>query len=111
MTLWIDAMLSPALARRIRDAFPDVEAFSAQRLNHLDAKDPDLFARAREANAVVLTKDEDFALEARRQGRPAVIWVRVGNTSTAALWPVLQRELPAAFAGIAGGEALVEIGS
>lgn len=109
MTLWIDAMLSPALARKIREAFPDVEAFSAERLGHLDAKDPDLFERARETGAVVLTKDEDFALEARRTGRPAVIWVRTGNTSTATLWPVLQRELPGALAAIARGESLVEI--
>jgi predicted nuclease of predicted toxin-antitoxin system len=109
VTLWVDAMLSPALARKIRDAFPDVEAFSAQRLGHLDAKDPDLFAKAREAEAVFLTKDEDFALEARRNGQPTVIWVRVGNTSTTALWPVLQRELPGAMAAIARGEPLVEI--
>lgn len=109
MTLWIDAMLSPALARMIREAFPEVEALSAERLGHLDAKDPDLFALARGAKAVVLTKDEDFAVEARKRGSPAVIWLRVGNTSTATLWPVLRRELPGALAALARGASLVEI--
>ncbi|MDT7855261.1 DUF5615 family PIN-like protein [Rubrivirga sp. S365] len=109
MTLWIDAMLSPALARWITQAFDGVDAVSAQRLGLIEAKDPSIFDAARGAGAVVLTKDRDFADEVERRGSPSVVWLRVGNTTTANLKRVLAEQLPAALVALRGGEVLVEL--
>ena len=51
-----------------------------------DASDPEIFRRARAANAVVMTKDRDFIRLLDEQGPPPqVIWLRLGNSSNAAL--------------------------
>ncbi len=100
-------MLSPSLARWISNTFDGVDAFSAQRLGLIHAKDPSIFRTAREAGAVVLTKDDDFADEVRRHGSPPVIWVRAGNAFSR---EVLVAELPAALDAIRKGELLVQIG-
>ena len=109
MTLWVDAMLPPGLARWIAETFDGVEAVSALRLGLVEAKDPPIFRAARDAGAVVLTKDEDFADEVARRGTPAVIWLRTGNGSTPALKRVLKAYLPAALDAIRRGDVLVEI--
>ncbi len=101
-------MLSPSLARWVTDTFDGVEAYSAQWLGHVHDKDPTIFRAAREAGAVVLTKDEDFAAEARRSGTPPVIWVRSGNAFHR---DVLRTELPPALDAVRGGSVLVEIGT
>jgi predicted nuclease of predicted toxin-antitoxin system len=101
-------MLSPALARWITETFDEVDAYSAQWLGLVHAKDPPIFEAARKAGAVVLTKDEDFANEVRRRGAPPVIWVRSGNAFSR---DVLQDELPAALKAIRRGVSLVEIGT
>lgn len=59
MKIWVDAQLSPALAPWITERF-GVEAFSASYLGYHDATDAEIFRAAREANAVVMTKDADF---------------------------------------------------
>ena len=100
-------MLSPSLARWITSTFDGVDAYSALRLGLLGAKDPSIFRAAREAGAVVLTKDDDFAAEVRRAGAPPVIWVRSGNAFSR---EVLSVELPAALDAIRAGQLLVEIG-
>ena len=100
-------MLSPSLARWITTTFEGVDAFSAQRLGLVYAKDRAIFLSAREAGAVVLTKDEDFADEVRRTSSPPVIWVRSGNAFSR---EVLLDELPAALDAIRNGTTLVEIG-
>jgi len=107
--LWVDAQLSPALAPWLEDQF-GVEAFSARYLNLVDAKDPQIFSAARDANVVVLTKDSDFVLLQERFGAPpAIMWVRCGNTSNAYLRSVLQRTFDDARRLIDAGEILVEI--
>ena len=105
--LWIDAMLSPALARWIRSEFPGVEATSAQRLDLLGVEDADIAEQARASGAVVLTKDADFADEVRRRGSPPVIWVQAGNTRTAAMKEILRQRLPEALDAIRSGRVLV----
>ena len=102
-------MLSPALARWITESFDGVEASSAKRLDLVNAKDPSIFEAARRAGAVVLTKDRDFADEVERNGTPAVIWVRIGNTTTANMKRVLAERLPGALDALRGGAALVEL--
>ena len=85
MIIWLDAHLSPSIARWIAESFA-VECASASDLGLSDALDPPIFAAARAANATVMTKDADFANMVERLGPPPrVIWLRCGNTSNAAL--------------------------
>jgi len=56
MTIWIDAQLSPCLAKWIEDTF-DVSSHAVRDFGLRDAKDFPIFQAAREANAIVLTKD------------------------------------------------------
>lgn len=107
--LWIDAHLSPALAPWIEAEF-GVRARSASRLGLRDATDEEIFAAARDANAVLLTKDADFErLLATHGPPPRVVWLTFGNTSNAHAREVLRSTLPAALSILASGEALVEI--
>ena len=109
MIIWVDAQLSPALAPWLSQQF-GFESQSIRRLGMLKAKDPVIFQAAREAKAVVLTKDADFSLLLERLGPPPqVLWVRCGNTSNAYLRRVLTRTLPQALELLAAGEPLVEI--
>ncbi len=69
MILWLDAQLSPRLARWIEETF-EVECFHIRDLGLRDAEDPDIFQKARGAGAVVMTKDEDFMRLVERNGSP-----------------------------------------
>ncbi len=109
MILWIDAQLSPHLAPWLSNHF-GVEAFSARRLGLRNAKDYEIFAEARQASAVVMTKDRDFVALVERQGPPPqVLWITAGNTSNAHLKVLFGKTLDKALALIQQGEALVEI--
>lgn len=109
MTLWIDAQLSPALASWITENL-GVEAQPLRDLGLLRARDREIYLAAREAGAVIMTKDRDFLTLFERLGPPPqVLWVTCGNTSNARLRQILQRALPAALRLLEQGESLVEI--
>lgn len=77
-----------------------------------DAEDAEIFAKARIANAIALTKDSDFVHLLEQHGSaPKILWLTCGNTSEAALQQILSRHLSTALALLADGEDLVEIGS
>lgn len=59
MKLWLDAQLSPEIAVWISQHFA-VEAAAVREVGLRDAKDDDILRAAREAGAVLLTKDSDF---------------------------------------------------
>jgi len=85
-------------------------ALSVQELGFRSAVDPEIFFAAREANAVVLTKDQDFVHLLERHGAPPkVLWMTCGNTSNARMREVLSVSLPSALELLAKGEVLVEI--
>jgi predicted nuclease of predicted toxin-antitoxin system len=107
--IWVDAHISPAVAKwvSVELGYP---ASSIRDLGLRNAKDKDIFAAARQANAVVMTKDADFAEMVERLGPPpSVIWLTCGNTSNAALRGLLKTTLPRALDLIGKGEKLVEI--
>jgi predicted nuclease of predicted toxin-antitoxin system len=107
--LWIDAQLSPALAPWITQQF-GIEVYSVKWLGYRDATDPIIFQAAREAGAVVMTKDSDFLRLLEQYGPPPqVLWVTLGNTSNARMREVLSRVLLQAVALLESGESLVEI--
>jgi predicted nuclease of predicted toxin-antitoxin system len=74
------------------------------------ATDRAIFQRAREANAIVLTKDADFAALVDRYGAPPqVLWITAGNTSESHLQELLQTVWPKVQRLLAAGEPLIEI--
>jgi len=107
--IWVDAQLSPALAPWITQQF-NIDCVSSRRLGIVKAKDLAIFQAARDADAIVLTKDSDFTLLLERFGPPPrILWVTCGNTSNAYLKRVLVATLPNALQLLEAGEALVEI--
>ena len=109
--IWVDAQLSPRIARWIAAKFP-VEASPLRDLGLRDSSDEEIFSAARTANSIVLTKDSDFVYLREREGSPPkIIWLTCGNTSEKALQQILTQHLPTALAMLSAGENLVEIGA
>ena len=110
MIVWLDAQISPAIAVWLRMRF-ELDAFAVRDLGLRDAEDADIFAAARTAGVVMMTKDSDFVDLLQRHGPPPqVIWLRSGNTSNARLKVLLTQALPAVLPMLEAGEPLVEIG-
>jgi predicted nuclease of predicted toxin-antitoxin system len=92
VTLWIDNQLPPALAAWMR-ATLSIECVPVRELNLQRASDPEIFAAARGANVVVMTKDADFVELLEKNGQPpSVVLVTCGNASNSRLrrlvaWP------------------------
>lgn len=109
MKVWVDAQLSPVVAQWLHKTF-GVEAVAVRDLGLRGAKDEQIFAAAREAGAVVMSKDSDFVRLLEEHGPPPqVVWVTCGNTSNVRLQQILATAWPTAAAVLAGGEPLVEI--
>ncbi len=109
MIVWIDAQISPYLARWLSSEF-DIEAKPVRELGLRNAGDREIFLAAREAGAVVLTKDSDFVVLLEQLGPPPqVIWLTVGNTSNVRLKEVLSKSFPTVQSLLLRGEPLVEI--
>lgn len=109
MILWLDAQISPRLSPWIRREFR-VDAVHVRDLGLRNAKDLEIFQKAQQADAVVLTKDEDFVMLVERLGGPPrVIWLTCGNAPNARLKEILANALPEAIAMLQRGERVVEI--
>jgi predicted nuclease of predicted toxin-antitoxin system len=109
MKLWLDAQLSPVMARWLNQQF-GVDAVAVRGLGLLQAKDRDIFLKAREAGAVVVTKDRDFIALLDTYGPPPqVLWITCGNTSNARLQEILLDAWATAAKLLGAGEPLVEI--
>jgi predicted nuclease of predicted toxin-antitoxin system len=107
---WIDAQLSPALAPWMAERF-GIEAYSVKYLGYRNASDREIFRAARQAGAVVMTKDSDFLRLLEQQGPPPqVLWVTLGNTANARMKEALERTFSRAAELLRSGEPLVEIG-
>ena len=111
MIIWIDAQLSPALAKWIETTL-GVQARALRDVGLRDATDREIFRAARAADAIVMTKDSDFVTLHNQLGAPPqIIWLTCGNTSNQYLRTLLTTALPNALALLEGGEDLVEISS
>lgn len=110
MIVWIDAYLSPHLAPWLQSRF-GVAAASVRFLGLRDAKDREIVESAREAGAVVLTKDQDFVhLQERFGAPPQIVWLTCGNTSNTHLRQIFAEHFECVFELLRAGEVLVEIG-
>ena len=107
--VWVDAQLPPALAQWLRN-LGESGAVHVEDLGLLQAEDPEIFEKARQAEAVVITKDNDFVQILERRGvPPQVVWVTCGNRSNPALKDLIVRSWPRVKELLAAGEPLVEI--
>ena len=109
MKIWVDAQLSPAIADWLAHQI-GVEAEAVRDRGFRSATDREIFFAARQASAVVMTKDRDFVeLVGRLGAPPQVIWITCGNTSNARLQVILTEMLPCAIILLESGEPIVEI--
>jgi predicted nuclease of predicted toxin-antitoxin system len=109
LSVWVDAQLPPALAKWLRD-LGESGAVHVEDLGLLQAEDPEIFTKARQVEAVVITKDSDFVQILERRGPPPqVVWVTCGNRSNPALKDLIVRSWPHVKELLIAGEALVEI--
>lgn len=110
MRFVVDAQLPPALAQILVAA--DHHAVHVADVALRDADDVLVWQYALENQAVIITKDEDFAARALRSARagwPVVVWLRVGNSSRRALLEWFPPMLPRILSLIQQGERLIEL--
>ena len=88
-----------------------VECLPVRDLTLQRASDSEIFAAARAANVVVITKDVDFVDLLERHGAPPqVVLVTCGNTSNVRLRRLVQTAWPDVLTMLERGEPLVELG-
>ena len=87
-----------------------VEAVALCDIGLRDASDQEIFSAARQAGAVVITKDSDFAEQLYRLGAPPkIVWITCGNASNAHMKQLLGATFRDAINLLEAGETLVEI--
>lgn len=104
----IDAQLPPALARWLV-----AKGHAAEHVNAIgleDADDRRIWEYALRDAAVIVTKDEDFAIrKIMEPSGPIILWVRIGNTRKQALLDGFTTMLPSVLVSIESGEQLIEL--
>ena len=107
MRLLVDAQLPPALARWLTAQGHDAQHLFEVELG--DSPDSVVWMYALKEAAVIVTKDEDFAVWRLLHQGPAVVWLRLGNTRRAVLLARMEVELPAIVTALEKGDELIEI--
>ncbi len=108
MRFLVDAQLPPALARWLVSRGHEAEHVADLELAAAD--DRTIWRHAASTGAVVVTKDEDFAiLRQMEEEGPSILWVRIGNCRRQALLSWFAEILPAALTALERGELLVEM--
>lgn len=109
MRFLVDAQLPPALARFLTAQGHD--AAHVLDCNMLEATDLDIWAYSIANDAVIVTKDEDFALMSAKsdETRPRIVWIRIGNCSKQELLAWFERRSSEIVALLQEGNALVEV--
>ncbi len=103
MRFLVDAQLPPALARQLI-------ASAVSEIGLLTASDREIWRYATESRAALITKDEDFVtMRALRPAGPAVIWVRLGNTSKRQLLARFAEMLPPIISALERNETVIEV--
>jgi predicted nuclease of predicted toxin-antitoxin system len=108
MRFLVDAQLPPALARWIAEQGHD--ATHVADLGLADASDSRIWDEAASSGAVIVTKDEDFPFRRTSSATgPAVVWIRIGNTTRRETLRWFAAVFPDVLAALARGDTLVEI--
>ena len=108
MRFLVDAQLPPVLARHLVTS--GHEAVHVTDVGMLSARDRDIWEHAATIEATLITKDEDFVtMRALNTRGPAVVWVRVGNTTNRQLLARFTAVFSAVLSALQRGETVVEI--
>ncbi|HXE26640.1 MAG TPA: DUF5615 family PIN-like protein [Roseiarcus sp.] len=108
MRFLVDAQLPPALARWLASQGHAAEHVADQNLE--SASDAAIWEFAVAASAVIITKDEDFAVrKARGEAGPAVVWIRLPNVRRRNLLAWFEMALPDILSALKRGETLIEV--
>lgn len=108
MKFLVDANLPPAFARWLISE--GHEAHHVSEWGMEATPDREIWARAREINACIITKDEDFILlQALDRAGPAIVWIRIGNAVRDVLMSRLPTLWPAVLSAIERGEKIIEV--
>lgn len=107
MRFLVDAQLPPALARKLTSLGHVSEHVADRGL--ATASDEAISQYAVSVAAVIITKDEDFAIRRLLREGPSIVWVRVGNTRRVELLRRIEAELSAIVTALDLGETLIEI--
>ena len=90
MRLLLDENLPEALVAALADVFPG--SLHVRTLGATGASDENVWALARQHGCVLTTRDEDFLrLSVLRGPPPKVLWLGIGNCTTAELISLLRR--------------------
>lgn len=108
MKFVIDQQLPQALA-----AWLAARGHEAEHVRHIGLRDADgreIWKYAEASGAAILTKDGDFALLRRAAGSgPLVVWLRIGNATTAALLRWLEVRWAEVEAALATDVGVLEV--
>ncbi|MCC7306270.1 MAG: DUF5615 family PIN-like protein [Acidobacteria bacterium] len=108
MNFLVDAQLPPGLARWLTDA--GHLARHVDELGLAGAEDSTIWNQALRISAVIVTKDEDFAdRTARTASGPAIVWLRLGNSTNRVLLAWLEPRWPSICQLLADGNRLIEV--
>ena len=108
MNFLIDSQLPPALARWI--SAQGHKATHVADLKLLAEDDSKIWRHAQKENAIIVSKDEDFADRWLLDNEGvALIWVRKGNCSNRALMAWLEPLWPDVLQRLEQGERLIEL--
>ncbi len=89
MKLLFDQNLSHKLVRRLDDLFPN--SVHVREVSLTEAGDTLVWAYAKDHDLIIVSKDSDFHQRSFLYGYPPkVVWVRLGNCSTADVERVLR---------------------
>jgi predicted nuclease of predicted toxin-antitoxin system len=103
----VDAQLPPQLAVWLREK--GCSAKSLHELSRQDADDRTVWDLAQRENAIIVTKDEDFALLAATRPGPRVLWVRTGNLVNRLLLARFERAWPEVLTHLQSDTRVVEL--
>jgi predicted nuclease of predicted toxin-antitoxin system len=107
-TFVCDVHIPPSLVTALR-----AKGFEAGHAYHIGlgtADDETIWNYARERDAIIVTKDNDFAKMSARLSGPLVVLVCLGNCTNKKLLAKFFEALPAILAHFDGGARLVELG-
>jgi predicted nuclease of predicted toxin-antitoxin system len=108
-TVWIDAQISPVIAKWMNDNF-SILAIPIRDLGLLNSSDLEIFNEAKRQKVIVMTKDIDFIRLQEKYGPPPyILWITCGNTSNISMKQILNKNLVKALNLFDSGEILVEI--
>lgn len=108
MRFLVDAQLPPLLARYLAESGHAAEHVADKGLSA--ASDRAIWNYASANDAVLITKDEDFiTMRAFNANGPAVIWLRLGNTTRRELLARFSAVFPTVLEALRRGETIVEI--